>query len=185
MTDNKQFVHLHVHSEYSLLDGATRIPALLKKCVELGMSSVAITDHGNMYAAWQFYHQAVAMGIKPILGCEFYMCEDLHRKSGDDRDRNHLIILAKNDVGYKNLVKLSSISFVDGFYYKPRIDFATLKEHSEGLICLSACIVGELPQLIAAGRIDDAKFISDRFYIQHYFDEEKANAELNDIKTEN
>ena len=151
------FVHLHVHTEYSLLDGATRVKDLVHRCVELGMPAVAVTDHGNMYCAWNFYHTAMDAGIKPILGCELYVCDDLTQKSSAKREYHHLVLLAKDNEGYKNLIKLSSIGFVDGFYYKPRIDFATLKQHAKGLICLSACIAGELPTLLLMERHDQAR----------------------------
>ena len=170
---NGQFVHLHVHTEYSLLDGAARINLMtegdkakkieprsrfFELCKEKNMPAVAITDHGNMYGAYQFYKLAKLSGIKPIIGCEFYMTEDLNVKTGDvKRELYHLVLLAKNDVGYKNLVKLNSIAFVDGFYYKPRIDFETLKKYHEGLICLSACIAGQLPRLLKFDRWDEAR----------------------------
>ncbi len=187
---DKPFVHLHLHTEYSLLDGATRInkmtggdkkkkikpkSVLFDACLNKNMPACAITDHGNMYGAYQFYKHALAAGVKPIIGCEFYLTEDMTVKSGEfKRDFNHLVLLAKNNVGYKNLVKLNSISFVDGFYYKPRIDFKTLKEHSEGLICLSACIAGQLPRLLREGDYEQARKIvkeykelfNDDYYIE-------------------
>lgn len=154
----KPFVHLHLHTEYSLLDGATRIDTLFDACKEKNMPAVAITDHGNMYGAYHFYCLAKKKGIKPIIGCEFYMVDDLTVKTGDvKREFNHLVLIAKNNVGYKNLVKLNSIGFVDGYYYKPRIDFKTLREHSEGLICLSACIAGQLPRLLRDGMWEEAR----------------------------
>ncbi len=154
----KPFVHLHLHTEYSLLDGATRIDTLFDACKEKNMPAVAITDHGNMYGAYHFYCLAKKKGIKPIIGCEFYMADDLTVKSGDvKREFNHLVLIAKNNTGYKNLVKLNSIGFVDGYYYKPRIDFKTLSQHSEGLICLSACIAGQLPRLLRDGMWEEAR----------------------------
>lgn len=154
----KSFVHLHLHTEYSLLDGATRIDTLFDACKEKNMPAVAITDHGNMYGAYHFYCLAKKKGIKPIIGCEFYMADDLTVKSGDvKREFNHLVLIAKNNTGYKNLVKLNSIGFVDGYYYKPRIDFKTLSQHSEGLICLSACIAGQLPRLLRDGMWEEAR----------------------------
>ncbi len=153
----KPFVHLHVHTEYSLLDGATRIDEMLKKCKELNMPAIAVTDHGNMYCVWKFMKAARDAGIKPIVGCEFYLCENLYNASYDNKEYFHLILLAKNNTGYYNLCRLNSIAFVDGFYYKPRIDFATLEKYSEGLICLSACIAGQLPRLFLADRPQDAK----------------------------
>ncbi|MEG2158587.1 MAG: PHP domain-containing protein, partial [Clostridia bacterium] len=216
------FVHLHLHTEYSLLDGATRIADVFSRCHDFHMKAVAITDHGNMYGAYQFYckaeeyynknlykisekmrsekadslyqiekdvkgkptgngedykhWQAVKLDdeeqakarelaeeyhIKPIIGCEFYVVGDLRVKVGGvKREFNHLVILAKNNEGYKNLVKLNSIAFVDGFYYKPRIDFDTLKKYSGGLICLSACLAGQLPRLIMDNRMEDAKALA-------------------------
>ena len=154
----KPFVHLHLHTEYSLLDGATRIDTLFDACKGKNMPAVAITDHGNMYGAYHFYCLAKKKGIKPIIGCEFYMADDLTVKSGDvKREFNHLVLIAKNNTGYKNLVKLNSIGFVDGYYYKPRIDFKTLSQHSEGLICLSACIAGQLPRLLRDGMWEEAR----------------------------
>ena len=154
----KPFVHLHLHTEYSLLDGATRIDTLFDACKEKNMPAVAITDHGNMYGAYHFYCLAKKKGIKPIIGCEFYMADDLTVKSGEvKREFNHLVLIAKNNTGYKNLVKLNSIGFVDGYYYKPRIDFKTLSQHSEGLICLSACIAGQLPRLLRDGMWEEAR----------------------------
>ena len=163
----KPFVHLHLHTEYSLLDGATRIDDLLQRCVEYNMPAVAVTDHGNMYCAWKFMKACAAINhdeqgnflqkVKPIIGCEFYMCENLYGVGYENKEYYHLILLAKNNVGYYNLCRLNSIAFVDGFYYKPRIDFDTLKKYSEGLICLSACIAGQLPRLFLADRPQEAK----------------------------
>ena len=150
------FVHLHVHTEYSLLDGAARIKKLAKVCKEYGMPAVAITDHGNMYGAVAFFDACEDNGIKAIFGCEFYCFDDLTVKQGKTK-LNHLILLAKNDVGYHNLCKLNTIAFEKGYYYKPRIDLKALKEHSEGLICLSACVAGEVPQLILQRRFDEAE----------------------------
>ena len=152
----EQFVHLHNHTEFSLLDGAAKITDLIEETTKRGWKAVAITDHGNMYGALQFYTACLGAGIKPILGCEFYMCEDLHYKKGKE-NFDHLILLAKNNVGYQNLLKLNSIAFIDGFYYKPRIDYTTLEKYSEGLICLSACIAGRIPKLILEHRMEDAK----------------------------
>ena len=149
---------MHLHTQYSLLDGATKIDSLFDRCKELGMPAVAITDHGNMYGAYQFFLKGREKGVKPIIGCEFYIVDDLTVKSGKVMgDFNHLILLARDNRGYKSLVKLNSIAFVDGFYYKPRIDFKTLSRHADGLICLSACLAGELPRLIMDGRLADAE----------------------------
>ncbi len=144
MSDAPEFVHLHLHTEYSLLDGANKIKALAKRVKELGMSSVAMTDHGNMFGAIDFYNTMRAEGIKPIIGMEAYLHneEDLGDKS--TRQRYHLCLYAKNDIGYKNLMYLSSRAYIDGFYYYPRINWDLLKDHSEGLICSSACLQGEI-----------------------------------------
>ena len=151
----KDFVHLHVHTEFSLLDGIARINKLVDITKERGYSAVAITDHGNMYGTLQFFEECIKAGIKPIIGCEFYIYNDLHRKQGKD-DIGHIILLAKNDEGYHNLMKLNEIAFCEGFYYKPRIDYETLKAHSEGVICLSACLAGHIPTLILQRRFDEA-----------------------------
>ncbi len=144
-----EFVHLHLHTEYSLLDGANRIDKLMKKVKELGMSSVAITDHGNMFGAVQFYQKAKYSDLKPIIGCEVYIAPEsrLDKSSthGISSASNHLVLLAKNEVGYKNLIKLVSAGYLDGFYYKPRIDMEILSQHAEGLIGLSACLKGAIP----------------------------------------
>ncbi len=154
---SQPFVHLHLHTEYSLLDGATRLDALLDKCKELNMPAVAVTDHGNMYCAWKFNKLAKEKGIKPIIGCEFYLCDDMNATGWNNKEYYHLILLAKNNVGYRNLVQLNSKAFVEGYYYKPRIDFNLLKDHAEGLICLSACIAGQLPRLLLSDRKDMAR----------------------------
>ncbi len=153
-----QFTHLHVHTEYSLLDGASRIEELIERCSELGMESIAITDHGVMYGVVDFYKAAKKHNIKPILGCEVYVAKRrLTDMESLDRSSAHLILLAENETGYKNLMKLSSIGFVDGFYYKPRVDYDTLEIYSKGLICLSACLAGDIPTMILEGRYNDAK----------------------------
>lgn len=191
----KPFVHLHLHTEYSLLDGATRIDDLLQRCVEYNMPAVAITDHGNMYCAWKFMKAAANINkdengnfqqkVKPIIGCEFYMCENLNNVGWENKEYYHLILLAKNDVGYYNLCRLNSIAFVDGFYYKPRIDFETLCKYHEGLVCLSACIAGQLPRLFLADRPDEARALAlqykelfgEDYYIEiqrHGIDDEDA-----------
>ena len=153
MTD---FVHLHLHTEYSLLDGACKVDDLVDHCVKNNIKSIAVTDHGNMYATLYFAELCKKSNIQAIIGCELYMTQDLHDKSANS-DFEHLILLAKNKVGYRNLVKLDSIAFVDGFYYKPRADYKTLKEHSEGLICLSACLAGRLPKLLLRGDYEKAR----------------------------
>ncbi len=151
-----EFVHLHLHTEYSLLDGACKVKELISYCVKNNIKAIAITDHGNMYATLQFAEQCRKNNIQAIIGCELYMTQDLHVKNSSG-DFEHLILLAKNKKGYKNLVKLDSIAYVDGFYYKPRVDYKTLKEHSEGLVCLSACLAGRIPKLLLRGDYEGAK----------------------------
>ncbi len=175
-----KFAHLHLHTEYSLLDGAIRIGDLTKICEKLDMPAIAITDHGNMYGAYKFntkileYNQAVdkynsnpehtdkKQHIKGIIGCEFYCCPDYTQKLGRN-ETSHLILLAKNLQGYQNLCRLNSIAYIDGFYYKPRIDYDLLEKYHEGLICLSACIIGDIPKLILARRFDEAEELALRF----------------------
>lgn len=152
----EQFVHLHNHTEFSLLDGAAKITDLVKITKERGWKAVAITDHGNMYGALQFYTACLGAGIKPIIGCEFYVVDDYKNKHGK-QNFDHLILIAKNNAGYKNLLKLNTIAFMEGFYYKPRIDYELLSKHSEGLICLSACLAGRIPKLILEHRPLDAE----------------------------
>ena len=152
----KEFVHLHLHTEFSLLDGATKIEALVEETKNRGWRAVAITDHGNMYGALKLYGECLKAGIKPIIGCEFYICHDRFNKTGK-AEAGHIILLAKNNTGYQNLLKLSGIASKEGYYYKPRIDYKALEEHSEGLICLSACLAGHIPQLILQERYEDAK----------------------------
>ena len=160
-----EFVHLHVHSEFSLLDGANRIKDLPVRAKELGMKAMAITDHGVMFGAIDFYKECLANGIKPIIGCEVYVAP---RKRTDkdpnlDATYNHLILLAKDNEGYKNLTKIVSIGFTEGFYYKPRIDKETLEKYHEGLICCSACLAGELPQEILKGDMESAERVANWF----------------------
>ncbi len=169
----EKFVHLHNHTEFSLLDGAARIKKLVEVTKERNWPAVAITDHGNMFGALQFYSACLSAGIKPIIGTEFYVSDNLNVKTGKQK-YYHQILLAKNNTGYKNLLKLNSIAFKDGFYYKPRIDFETLKKYSEGLICLSACLAGKIPQDILAHQFDEAEktakwfkdIFKDDFYLE-------------------
>ncbi len=157
------FVHLHLHTEYSLLDGATRIDKLFSSLKEKGMDAVAITDHGNMYGTLYFAEEAKKAGIKGIIGCEMYVCDNYLEKSGK-QNYDHLILLCKNKQGYKNLIKLDSIAYVDGFHYKPRIDYKTLKEHSEGLICLSACLAGRVAKRLLNNDYEGAKQVALMLY---------------------
>ena len=152
MTD---FVHLHLHTEYSLLDGAVRVDDLIDHCVKSGINAVAVTDHGNMYASLYFAEECKKHKIKYIVGCEFYVVDDYKEHVSQSAD--HLVLLAKNKAGYINLVQMDSLAFVDGYYYRPRIDYKTLKEHSEGVICLSACLAGRIPRLLMAGDYEGAK----------------------------
>ena len=185
------FVHLHVHTEYSLLDGACRIEKLVSKAKELGQTALAITDHGVMYGAVAFYKACQAEGIKPIIGCEVYVAPRnmSDKEHGIDNNYSHLILLCKNEQGYKNLCYLVSMAFTEGFYIKPRIDWALLHQHSEGLICLSGCLAGEIPQKIIRGDYEAAKakalelrnlFGEDNFYLEiqdHNIPEERQAAQ--------
>jgi DNA polymerase-3 subunit alpha len=158
MTHTPPFVHLHVHTQYSLLDGAIRIDALLKRAIDFGMDSVAITDHGTMFGVLEFFEKAGKAGVKPIIGCEFYVApRRLTDKTVlDNKGLSHLVILAENPEGYRNLCKLATIAQLKGFYHKPRIDKNVLREHSKGLVALSACLHGEIPRLISENRLDGA-----------------------------
>lgn len=166
------FVHLHCHTEYSLLDGAIRLKDLCQRALEYEMKACAITDHGNMFAAANFSKLCKGTGLKPIYGCEVYTCQD--HKDREDKTRYHLVLLAQNKTGYHNLVKLVSHGWLDGFYYKPRVDFGILRKYQEGLICLSACLAGQIPRAINAGNqdlayslaCDYAEVFRDRFYLE-------------------
>ena len=153
------FINLHVHSEYSLLDGACRIKDMVSRAKEMGQTALAVTDHGNMYAAVDFYNECIAQGIKPIIGCEVYVAprSRFDKSAGAMYKPYHLILLCKNETGYKNLIKMVSLGFTEGFYSKPRVDIELIKEHSEGLICLSGCVAGEIPRKIASGDYDAAR----------------------------
>ena len=151
------FVHLHVHTQYSILDGAAAVKPLLKRAKALGMSALAITDHGNMYGVKNFHDTAAELGIKPILGCEVYVVKNRFEKDKDEKAGDHLILLAKNLEGYHNLCKMVSYSFTEGFYYKPRVDKQLLRDYHEGLICCSACLGGELPQAIMRNDMAEAE----------------------------
>jgi len=169
------FVHLHVHTEYSLLDGLSKIKKLVSTVKEMGMNACAITDHGNMYGAIEFYKTCQKNDIKPIIGCEAYLAPNGHLdKTPNNRRSQHLILLAKNNTGYKNLMKLVSIGQIEGFYYKPRVDWEILKQHSEGLICTSACVEGEISQLILENNYekarDRAKAFQDLFGEDYYLE---------------
>ncbi len=169
------FTHLHVHTEYSLLDGACRIEQLVIKAKELGMKSLAITDHGNMYGTVDFYKACKKHGVKPIIGCEVYVAPRTRfdKDKTLDKDYNHLIFLCENEIGYKNLIKMVSLSFTEGYYYKPRIDHDIIEKYHDGLICLSACLAGEIPQALLQRDYDGAKRIAlwyrDVFGINNYY----------------
>src|SRR4030042_135038 len=156
------FTHLHVHSHYSLLDGLAKIDELLDRAKELGMDSLALTDHGVLYGAIEFYQKAKTKGIKPIIGCEMYLAPNgrKNKRPKIDDVRHHLILLSKNETGYKNLMKLVTIAHLEGFYYKPRVDKEILRKHSDGLIALSACIEGEIPATILSGKTEAAEKIA-------------------------
>ena len=170
------FVHLHTHTEYSLLDGSNKIKEYVARVKELGMNSAAITDHGNMYGVIEFYQTAKKAGINPVIGCEIYVAPnsrfERETSHGDDR-YYHLILLAENNTGYANLMKIVSIGFTEGYYYKPRVDFETLQKYHEGLIALSACLAGEVPRYIVRGFYEEAKEIAkkyaDCFGKDHYY----------------
>ena len=181
----RPFVHLHCHSHYSLLDGATKLPELIKKVKSLGMNSVAVTDHGNLYGAIEFYSLAKAAGINPILGYEAYIAPTSRFNRDASRMKEasfHLTLLAKNATGFKNLIKLSSAAYLEGFYYKPRIDKELLEKHKEGLICLSGCAAGELSNLILGDRMDDAKkcveWYQSMFGKDYYLEIQNAGLEI-------
>ena len=172
-----KFTHLHTHSHYSLLDGLSKIDELVNRAKELGMDSLALTDHGVMYGAIEFYKKALKAGIKPIIGCEVYIAENsMHdKRAGIDDKRYHLVLLAKNHVGYKNLIKIVTAAHLEGFYYKPRVDKELLRKHSEGIIALSACLGGEIARALTAKNEEKAKkialgyqeiFGSGNFYIE-------------------
>ena len=151
---HSDFVHLHNHSKYSLLDGACRIDLMVQRALELRMPALAITDHGNMFGAVEFYSEAREHGIKPIIGMEAYVTPGSHkdRPAGKGWESyNHLLLLARNTDGYRSLMKLSTASYVDGFYYKPRVDKGLLREHSEGLLACTACLRGEPAQHVISG----------------------------------
>ncbi len=183
------FVHLHLHTEYSLLDGATRIADIAEKAIKEGQNAVAITDHGVMYGAVEFYDALTKNGIKPIIGCEVYVAprSRLLKEGKADSSGYHLILLVKNEIGYKNLCYLVSESFIHGFYQRPRIDMDILSEHAEGLVALSGCLGGKIPSLILSGLMDEAeksalemkRLFGDDFYLEiqnHHLDDERKVA---------
>ncbi|MGD2187471.1 MAG: PHP domain-containing protein, partial [Desulfobacterales bacterium] len=190
------FVHLHVHTQYSLLDGAIRIDDLLRRAAEFEMKAVTVTDHGTLFGAVEFFEKATAAGIKPIVGCEIYVAPRTRfdKTPLDSKDLSHLILLVKNEKGYRNLCKLATAAQLEGFYYKPRIDKQILKDCSDGLIGLTACLHGEIPRRIQQGRIDQAEemargyceiFGENNFYLEvqnnGIIEQEQVNQTLLDI----
>ena len=188
------FAHLHLHTEFSLLDGASRIPDVVARAKALGQSAVAITDHGVMYGAADFYRKAKDAGIKPIIGCEVYVAPGkLTDKTREMKEYSHLVLLAKDNEGYQNLMRLSSIGFTEGFYHKPRIDYDVLEKYKDGLVCLSACLAGDIPRMVMAGDREGAERLAKRlltmfgedFYLElqdHYLPEQRiVNAALIDM----
>ena len=175
-----EFVHLHTHTEYSLLDGAASIPKLIAKVKELGMDSVAITDHGAMFGVVDFYKEAKKNGIHPVIGCEVYVAPESRfvKMQNMDGKYSHLVLLAENETGYKNLIYLVSKGYTEGFYYKPRIDFELLSQHKEGLIALSACLAGEVPKKLLAGDYDGAVAVAKKY--MEVFGPENYYIELQD-----
>ncbi|MEA1937079.1 MAG: DNA polymerase III subunit alpha [Patescibacteria group bacterium] len=175
-----KFTHLHTHSHYSLLDGLAKIDDLINRAGELGMNSLALTDHGVMYGAVEFYQKAKAKNIKPIIGMEAYVAINsrFDKNPTVDNKRNHLLLLAKNNLGYKNLVKLTTLAHLEGFYYKPRIDKEILRKYSEGIIASSACMAGEIPRMILAGKLDKAENAIKEF--QEIFGKKNFYLELQD-----
>lgn len=174
------FTHLHVHTEYSLLDGAARIKELVARAKELGMESVAITDHGVMFGVIDFYRECLSQGIKPVIGCEVYTAARTmaDKDANKDKYQGHLVLLAKNNQGYKNLIKIVSQGFIKGFYYKPRIDKTVLRQHSEGIIALSACLAGDVQRQLLNGNYEGAK--EEALTLREIFGEENFYLELQD-----
>jgi DNA polymerase-3 subunit alpha len=194
------FVHLHVHTEYSLLDGLSKIPKLVARAKELGQPALAITDHGVMFGVIEFYNAAKKAGVKPIIGIEAYLAprSRFDRDPQHDKSAYHLLLLAQNNTGYQNLLKLASLAQLEGFYYKPRVDKESLAQYSEGLICLSGCGSGQVPRLLLDGQTDKARsalawykdtFGPERFYIELQWHDnipglDKVNAQLIRFATE-
>src|SRR5689334_13274019 len=167
------FVHLHCHTDYSLLDGACEISQLMDVVAEQKMPAVAMTDHGNLFGAVEFYNEAKKRDIHPVIGCEVYVAQQGHTVKSDTNRYNHLVLLCENQEGYRNLIQLVSTGYLDGFYYKPRIDKDLLARHSKGLIALSACLRGDINETLLASRYDDARRLayqySDLFGKKNFF----------------
>src|SRR6476620_9870551 len=187
------FVHLHCHSEYSLLDGANRIDDLIERALELEQPALAITDHGNLHAAWSFQEKAKKAGVKPIIGMEAYVAPGDRRlrarPAPGAKPYYHLVLLAQNSTGYKNLVKLSSLAFTEGFYTKPRVDRELLAKYSEGIVVSSACLAGEVATHLMEGRYDEAKAAAewyadvfrDRYYLEVQGHDSEGQHRLNEL----
>src|SRR5487761_872742 len=177
--DSSDFVHLHLHTDYSLLDGACEIGELTAEAARRKMQAVAVTDHGNLFAAANFFHQATTCGVKPIIGCEVYVAPGSHKDRGADAERaNHLVLLCENDEGYRNLIQLVSTGFLEGFYYKPRIDHELLAKHSRGLIALSACLRGEVTEHVLEERHEQAR--KSAYRLQDIFGKQNFFLEIQD-----
>ncbi|MDQ5913588.1 MAG: polymerase subunit alpha, partial [Patescibacteria group bacterium] len=197
---SSDYVHLHNHSHFSILDGLQKIPEMVAKTKEYGMEAIAVTDHGTMASAIELYKKCKSEGIKPIIGSEFYVAARKHTDKDKDKDKErfHLILLATNEVGYKNLCKLTTISYRDGYYFKPRIDHDLIRQYSEGVICLSGCIGGEVGSALRNGHPEKAKKIielykdifGDRYYLElqdhghHWEEQKKVNDQLLDLSKE-
>src|SRR2546427_8976766 len=187
---HSEFVHLHVHSEYSLLDGAAQLEKLVAKAKELQFPAIALTDHGNLFGAIDFYLAAQKAGVKPILGCELYVAPGSRRERGSQdggyEGANHLTVLVRNRTGYKNLVKLVSKAYLEGFYYKPRVDRELLAQHAEGLLVLSGCLNSEVSRLLSAGDTAKAQqtagWYQEVFGKDHYFMEVQAHGMAEQVK---
>jgi DNA polymerase III subunit alpha len=176
---SQNFVHLHLHTDYSLLDGACSIGELTEEAARRKMPAVAVTDHGNLFAAANFYKEATTHGVKPLIGCEVYVAPDNHKNRGADAERsNHLVLLCENDEGYRNLIKLVSTGFLEGFYYKPRIDHELLAQHSRGLIALSACLRGEVADALISEKYDQAR--SNAYRLRDIFGKNNFFLEIQD-----
>ena len=173
-----EFVHLHVHSEYSLLDGACRVKELVRRAKELGMPAVALTDHGTLGGAVKFYRAARDEGIKPIIGLELYVATDRHSRAGVKERNAHLTLLARDETGYKNLVKLSTTAYLEGYYYKPRADWELLSQHHEGLIALTGCMSGKAAMLLRDG--DDTAALAEVTRLAELLGPENVYVELQD-----
>src|SRR6476619_2057447 len=174
-----EFVHLHLHTDYSLLDGACGVPGLIKRVKDVGQTAVAMTDHGNIYGTVEFVDEATKAGIKPIVGCELYVCKkDDHRAPPEGDTYNHLLVLAENEEGYRNLIKITSEASMHGFYYKPRISKKFLAEHSKGLIGLSGCLKGEVAEELMEGRYESARKAAGTF--REIFGKENFFLEIQD-----